>query len=293
MNEQISTNLDPINQIENTVTPENEIKNQTSSATYEYAVWYTRAAAYLIDGLITWAISLLAYLPFMLLISSNNPNVYTATSFIIGSVLSAGYFTWFISKDSATPGLKFLGLKIIKENGEKLSLGQSLLRYIIFMVISLINMILILFSSKKQGLHDMALGTICVKNDEKTSRAKWVLGLYCGCGCILPIIIFIIAVIIGAASVPSNLTNTSEITSNQSQVLPLNPVSEETVLETNSMVQEDQQETNSEFYKLCMQSNTNPTLDLSKYCVCAEKEFQKSTDVKAMVENCKDQVIIK
>lgn len=65
-----------------------------------------------------------------------------------------------------TPGKRMLGLKVIDQiTGENLSVGKSLIRYIGYLVstiILMIGFIMVAFTQKKQGLHDLMAGSIVV-----------------------------------------------------------------------------------------------------------------------------------
>lgn len=150
-----------------------------------------RMAAAIIDNFIVGLVGgvLGGVLSFLVIaVSGGSPEgglLAQALYYLVFLVITFGYFTYFLSKDGTTPGLKYLGLRIVKEDGSILTTGQALLRTFVFSLLWLINLILILASEKRQGVHDMAAGTVCEKVDEQESRAKWVVGIWCGCGCLM------------------------------------------------------------------------------------------------------------
>ena len=83
---------------------------------------------------------------------------------IIGQWL---YFTIFeISGWMATPGKKILGLQVTDLNGQKIGFGRANGRYwgkIVSALILMIGFIMIAFTDKKQGLHDIMAGTLVIK----------------------------------------------------------------------------------------------------------------------------------
>ncbi|KPD21764.1 MULTISPECIES: RDD family protein [Idiomarina] len=83
---------------------------------------------------------------------------------IIGQWL---YFTIFeISGWMATPGKKILGLQVTDLNGQQIGFGRANGRYwgkIVSALILMIGFIMIAFTDKKQGLHDIMAGTLVIK----------------------------------------------------------------------------------------------------------------------------------
>ena len=83
---------------------------------------------------------------------------------IIGQWL---YFTIFeISGWMATPGKKILGLQVTHLNGQQIGFGRANGRYwgkIVSALILMIGFIMIAFTDKKQGLHDIMAGTLVIK----------------------------------------------------------------------------------------------------------------------------------
>ena len=71
------------------------------------------------------------------------------------------------SKYQATIGKKIVGAKVIDKNGERLgffhALGRFLLKIISYIIL-LIGFIMIAFTEKKQGLHDIIASTYVVEN---------------------------------------------------------------------------------------------------------------------------------
>ncbi len=85
---------------------------------------------------------------------------------ISGSILMAlfviGYYSFFWTLVGYTPGKALLGLKVVRNNGGKLSFFRSLLRFFAYWI-SLIPLCLgyfwILWDPKRQGWHDKIAGT--------------------------------------------------------------------------------------------------------------------------------------
>jgi len=88
--------------------------------------------------------------------------------YLILVVLSIVYFAYFwSSKSQATPGKMAVGLKVVDKNtGGRISFGKGILRvigYYISGLILYIGFLMIAFTDKKEGLHDMIAGTGVVK----------------------------------------------------------------------------------------------------------------------------------
>ena len=85
---------------------------------------------------------------------------------ILGFVIGLGYYIYFPSSDMmATPGKAVLGLKITDNDGNQITGGTATVRYlgyIISAIVLYIGFLMVGFSDKKRGLHDMVAGTLVV-----------------------------------------------------------------------------------------------------------------------------------
>jgi uncharacterized RDD family membrane protein YckC len=81
---------------------------------------------------------------------------------IVGWVYFAGFES---SHMQATPGKAALGLKVTDLNGNQIGFGTATGRYFgrILSGILYIGYIMVAFTERKQGLHDMLAGTLVVK----------------------------------------------------------------------------------------------------------------------------------
>jgi len=291
------------------ITDQNTVPNSKSNNNHEYALWYTRAAASIIDNLIVSFSCGILFFPIGIVIalitridSPLTSTLIQTLSFLFTSLILYCYYGYFLSKSGMTPGLKFLGIKVTKEDGSLLTFGQGILRTFLFGLLSIINIIMILASVKKQGVHDLAVGSITVKENENTSRAKWILGLNCGCGC-LSIIALFVASILGISALNTainskSMLNKIDTMNNQKpseeknfdysnpNVKDESPTQKNEVKETDNTFQND-------FYKACINANKNPNVDLSNYCVCAAKEYAKGSSLDQTVQNCKNLIKLK
>jgi uncharacterized RDD family membrane protein YckC len=134
------------------------------SARAEYGGFWIRVLATLIDaGVLFIPVSLLE--AFIL-----NPST-AASGFSIKQAL-VSYGVWAVycvpfwsSSWHATPGKRICGLTILSFNGEQLTFGRSMARYLSAMVSGLviIGPLLVIGTERRQGLHDLLAGTIVVK----------------------------------------------------------------------------------------------------------------------------------
>lgn len=89
-------------------------------------------------------------------------------SFLIG----VAYFVAFWATTGQTPGKMALGIKVISTDGSPVSWGKALLRYLGYIVSSLVlalGFIWIAFDSQRQGWHDKIAGTYVVPKDTNFS----------------------------------------------------------------------------------------------------------------------------
>jgi uncharacterized RDD family membrane protein YckC len=77
------------------------------------------------------------------------------------------YFTYFETTTGQTIGKKLVNIKVVKENGKKLTymdaFVRTLLRIVDSIALYLIGFVVVIATDKKQRIGDMAAGTIVVK----------------------------------------------------------------------------------------------------------------------------------
>jgi len=85
--------------------------------------------------------------------------------YLLALLAPAVYEIVMIGQQGATIGKKSRRLVVVRTNGEAVSMGRSVLRYLIKMFLSsilLIGYLMALFTAKKQALHDLIADTIVV-----------------------------------------------------------------------------------------------------------------------------------
>ena len=139
------------------------------SANYEYGGFWIRVVAKIIDSVILYFVNMI-FMLFTVGFSSSENVAAMSIGVIINLVVQMAtylaYNTWFIGAMGATPGKMALGLKVITENGGKVSFKLASGRYlaeILSGMIFLIGYIMVAFDDEKRALHDRICETRVVK----------------------------------------------------------------------------------------------------------------------------------
>ena len=132
--------------------------------------FWRRVTAYLLDGVI------LAVVGFLLGIVVGIAGValrmrdgdITVVAQLLGELLGIGYFMFFWSARGSgqTPGMRALGLRVIRTDGTYMSVGRAFLRNVAFGISTLalgIGLIWVAFDENKQGWHDKIADTYVVR----------------------------------------------------------------------------------------------------------------------------------
>jgi uncharacterized RDD family membrane protein YckC len=132
-----------------------------------YGGFWLRVVAYIIDGVIVGIPSaILGGLAGIATAQSDDFGVHTTTN-LISVVISWLYFAFMESSESrATLGKKAVGLRVVTERGERLSFANATGRYFakfVSGVLLMIGFIMVAFTDRKRGLHDIIAGTLVVK----------------------------------------------------------------------------------------------------------------------------------
>jgi len=131
--------------------------------TTQYAGFWTRFLAALLDGIIITIINILVGFVLGLLLGKNAANLAS----LVGVLIVWLYYALQESSEKqATLGKQALGIVVIDMEGKRIDLVKATIRYfskIISGVIFGIGYIMAAFTEKKQALHDMIAGTLVVK----------------------------------------------------------------------------------------------------------------------------------
>jgi uncharacterized RDD family membrane protein YckC len=140
-----------------------------------YAGFWIRFLAYLIDSLLLAVVFCpLSFIFGLIIVAAEADEAAGPTTFanlLINLVSVVGtwlYSSWLESSTwQGTVGKKLLGLKVTDLNGNRISFGKATGRHfgkILSGLILGIGFIMVAFTDKKQGLHDMLAGTLVVKD---------------------------------------------------------------------------------------------------------------------------------
>ena len=133
----------------------------------QYGGFWIRVLAYIIDfvilGAVQWAIFAALGLPMF----EVDADATFGTANIVSIVLGIAYFAGMESSSwQGTVGKHALGLIVTDTDGHRISFLRALGRYfakILSAIILLIGFIMVAFTDRKQGLHDMICSTLVLK----------------------------------------------------------------------------------------------------------------------------------
>lgn len=142
-----------------------DMQTQTS-----YAGFWIRFVAYIIDGIILGIVTFPLGIIFPAVTMDGVIPIMNTTNMMITQVLSVaiflGYFIFMEGSKATTIGKMALGLTIIDESGNPITMGKAVPRNLGKIVSSLILMIGYImagFDPRKQALHDKLAKTFVVK----------------------------------------------------------------------------------------------------------------------------------
>ena len=160
-----------------------------------YAGLWRRFAASIIDSFVTAMLSYVLLIPLMLVMGVSMASLASsdvgsmgamATFYVLNYAISilvpAVYFGWMYSSGNmASLGKMAVGIKVVRTDGERLSFWRGFLRYIsliLFTVITcglgmLIAGLMVAFTQRKQGVHDMICDTLVVDKWAFTGNPEW------------------------------------------------------------------------------------------------------------------------
>ncbi|MFC2947093.1 RDD family protein [Virgibacillus sediminis] len=144
---------------------EEEVRNPAAApaaVTRRYAGFWMRFWAYLADLLITAAVSGILLSPLRIFTDAGAVEIgYWTVAGILGSIIFYLYFLLMTRFFGQTLGKMIFGLKVISEDGGKLTWRDLLFREVVgrflhraFAILALLYLV-VAFSPEKQGIHDM------------------------------------------------------------------------------------------------------------------------------------------
>jgi len=137
----------------------------------QYANFWVRAGAKIIDIFILWTIGVLVSIFLGFFISPTyDPEVSMPFPFLANFfqlIIAVSYTTYFLGKYSATPGKMACQLKVVTPDGGKIRYSQACYRYfaeIISSLIFCIGYLMAIFDIERRTLHDRIAGTRVIRH---------------------------------------------------------------------------------------------------------------------------------
>lgn len=134
----------------------------------QYGGFWQRVAAALVDGLILGlvggAVSAATGLDLLTTDPERLDPVGQVVSFLVGFLYEAGLTA---SAMQATLGKRAVGLRVVSADGQRLSFLHSTGRFFAKLLsgaLFLVGWLMVAFTDRKRGLHDMMAGTLVVKD---------------------------------------------------------------------------------------------------------------------------------
>ncbi|MCK5860696.1 MAG: RDD family protein [Abyssibacter sp.] len=141
-----------------------------------YAGIWRRAMAYVIDIVLTQILAIMVVVPLSFSLGVATANSVSpeqaellggGLGMIVGVLIQWIYFTVMESSGlQATVGKRALGMKVTDADGRRIGIGKANGRYwgkIISALILFVGFLMIAFTKRKQGLHDVMAGTLVLK----------------------------------------------------------------------------------------------------------------------------------
>lgn len=164
-----------------------------TASTIKYAGFWVRAGAMVIDGIILSLVGFAVSLVFGGVVYAR------AISIILGWCL----IVYMVTKYQASPGKIAAGLHIQRVSGERIGVGRAILRELVGKFLSTIVLgigyLMVAWTKKKQGLHDMVADTVVVENDPTKKKTVWIVIGVLGAGLIPLAIVGILSAVVLAS----------------------------------------------------------------------------------------------
>lgn len=145
---------------------ENTILDSLDVRKGEDAGFFLRLGAYLIDGILLGIINFVIGMVVGMILPES---IAGYVGMGIGLLIGLAYFAYMESSEKqATFGKQVLNIKVTDMEGGRISTGNAVVRYlskILSGIILGIGFLMVLFTERKQGLHDIIAKTLVVKTN--------------------------------------------------------------------------------------------------------------------------------
>jgi uncharacterized RDD family membrane protein YckC/type II secretory pathway pseudopilin PulG len=148
----------------------------------KYAGFWVRYVANVIDGIVLVVPIIIIDLALLFLTGLKGGNSgLTILSYILNCLIIWSYFMVMTYKYQATLGKMAVGVKVVSDKSDRLTVGQLILRETLGKILSLIILyigyIMAGFTKRKQALHDKIAKTVVVYKDPNSKVAWWAVAL--------------------------------------------------------------------------------------------------------------------
>jgi uncharacterized RDD family membrane protein YckC len=139
-----------------------EVTSNANNGVFKF--FLKRAAAFIIDYLLVLVTAVVFAILIGLFFRTDVAFSENALTYFIILVFGC-YYTYMLGKYGYTIGKKLLKLKVVKNDGSKLTYVNALIRFLGTLLSSLIlvGYIIMFFNAKRKNLHDYIAGTIVEK----------------------------------------------------------------------------------------------------------------------------------
>jgi len=142
--------------------------NQKSNATVNYAGFWVRVAAFILDWIFVSIIALPLWIWFFLQYFEWALVIFFLFPFI-WYLFSLFYFIGYWVRYGQTPGKMIAGIKVVRTNGNPIGIKRAVLRYMIgysiHYALAHIPFIAVVFQKQKRGVHDLIADTCVIRTD--------------------------------------------------------------------------------------------------------------------------------
>ncbi|MCX6938480.1 MAG: RDD family protein [Verrucomicrobia bacterium] len=156
-------------------TPVSPRRQSAASESPEYAGFWVRFSAKIIDGIVLYSIGLLVeravatlFFDGLLPAPPDWPGVWRLLLIAgpINMLIAITYAVYFIRRHEATPGKRILGLRVVRADGGRLGVGRIIGRYFsetVSTVVFFAGYVMAAFDEEKRTLHDYMCDTRVVR----------------------------------------------------------------------------------------------------------------------------------
>ena len=173
----------------------------TETTELVYAGFWKRFAALFIDGLLVTIASILLFLILALVLGMQSA-LMIGLFYLLMFGLSAYYFVSMeAGPNSATFGKRWLKLRVLDVDGNRLSTGRAFVRWLAHGISNItfyIGYLIQPFTERKQALHDIVSTTTVVDDEPDGSSTGLIVALIAG-----TVLIFVVIGVLAAVAIPA------------------------------------------------------------------------------------------